>query len=93
MQMYSNINDLSFTIDNRLVVLIEHQSTINNNIPLRLLIYMAKVYEKIVNMKKCIKPNLKKSRVLNLLFYTTVKTSILIIQNLGFPTLSRAQKA
>jgi hypothetical protein len=25
------INDLSFTIDNRLVVLIEHQSTVNEN--------------------------------------------------------------
>ena len=27
------INDISFTIDNRLVVLIEHQSTINHNMP------------------------------------------------------------
>ena len=54
------INDLSFTIDNRLVVLIEHQSTINNNIPLRLLIYMAKVYEKIVNMKKVYQTKLEK---------------------------------
>ena len=28
------INDISFLIDNRLVVLIEHQSTINENMPL-----------------------------------------------------------
>jgi len=54
------INDLSFTIDNRLVVLIEHQSTINNNIPLRLLIYIAHVYEKIVNMKKVYQTKLEK---------------------------------
>jgi len=54
------INDLSFTIDNRLVVLIEHQSTINNNIPLRLLIYIAHVYEKIVNMKKVYQAKLEK---------------------------------
>ncbi|MDR2245871.1 MAG: Rpn family recombination-promoting nuclease/putative transposase, partial [Treponema sp.] len=46
------INDLSFTVDNRLVVLLEHQSTINPNMPLRLLLYIARVYEKIIDMKK-----------------------------------------
>ena len=40
-------NDISFTIDNKFVILIEHQSTINNNMPLRCLMYIAKVYEKI----------------------------------------------
>jgi hypothetical protein len=54
------INDLSFTIDNRLVVLIEHQSTINNNIPLRLLMYVARIYEKIVNRKKLYQAKLEK---------------------------------
>jgi len=59
--IYKNkINDLSFTIDNRLVVLVEHQSTINNNLPLRLLIYIAHVYEKIVNMKKAYQTKLEK---------------------------------
>ena len=46
------INDVSYTIDNRLVVLIEHQSTINENLPLRLLLYIARVYEKIIDQKK-----------------------------------------
>ena len=46
------INDISFTIDNRLVVLIEHQSTINNNMPLRLLMYIARIYEKIIDRGK-----------------------------------------
>jgi hypothetical protein len=41
------INDLSFSIGDRIVVLIEHQSTINPNMPLRLLMYIARVYEKI----------------------------------------------
>ena len=45
------INDISFTIDDRIVVLIEHQSTINNNIPLRLLMYIARIYEKIIDKK------------------------------------------
>jgi hypothetical protein len=40
------INDISFAIGDRLVVLLEHQSTINGNMPLRLLLYMAKIYEK-----------------------------------------------
>jgi hypothetical protein len=45
------LNDISFTVDNRLVVLIEHQSTINPNMPLRLLMYIARVYEKLVEAR------------------------------------------
>jgi len=41
------INDISFVIDGKVVVLIEHQSTINNNMPLRMLLYIARIYEKI----------------------------------------------
>jgi predicted transposase/invertase (TIGR01784 family) len=54
------INDVSFIIDNRLVVLVEHQSTINDNIPLRLLMYIARLYEKIVNRKKLYQAKLEK---------------------------------
>jgi hypothetical protein len=53
------VNDVSFTIDNRLVVLIEHQSTINRNMPLRLLIYIARIYEKIIDRRKFYKKNLE----------------------------------
>jgi hypothetical protein len=45
-------NDISFTIDDRLIVLVEHQSTINNNIPLRFLMYIGRLYEKITELKK-----------------------------------------
>jgi predicted transposase YdaD len=48
------INDLSFLIDNRLVVLIEHQSTINENMPVRLLIYVSEVYKRILNRRDII---------------------------------------
>jgi hypothetical protein len=41
------INDISFEIGGKLVVLIEHQSTINPNMALRLLMYIGRVYEKI----------------------------------------------
>ncbi|MDR3019381.1 MAG: Rpn family recombination-promoting nuclease/putative transposase, partial [Treponema sp.] len=39
-------NDISFEIGGKLVVLIEHQSTINPNMALRLLIYITRVLEK-----------------------------------------------
>ena len=54
------INDLSFTINNRIVVLIEHQSTINENMPIRLLMYIARVYEKIVEKERLYKKKLYK---------------------------------
>ena len=39
-------NDISFEIGGKLVVLIEHQSTINPNMALRLLIYITRILEK-----------------------------------------------
>ena len=42
-------NDISFLIDGKIVVLIEHQSTINPNMPLRMLLYIARIYEKIIS--------------------------------------------
>ena len=35
-------------VDGRLIVLVEHQSTINENMPLRLLEYVSRIYEQIV---------------------------------------------
>ena len=53
-------NDISFIIDNRLVVLIEHQSTINENMPLRIFKYIEKVYDKILDYKNVhIRPLIK----------------------------------
>ena len=45
------VNDISFEIGGKLVILIEHQSTINPNMALRLLMYIARVYEKIIGEK------------------------------------------
>ncbi len=42
-------NDICFTIDNKFILLIEHQSTINNNMPLRCLLYIAREYEKLID--------------------------------------------
>jgi hypothetical protein len=46
------VNDLSFTIGNRVVVVVEHQSSINPNMALRLLLYIARIYERIIDRKK-----------------------------------------
>lgn len=43
------INDVSFTVDGKLVVLIEHQSTVNQNMPLRMFLYLGRLYEKILD--------------------------------------------
>lgn len=40
------VNDLSFVLDGKLIVLIEHQSTINENMALRMLLYVGRLYEK-----------------------------------------------
>jgi hypothetical protein len=46
------LNDLSFEIGDRLIVLVEHQSTINKNMPLRLLLYIAELYAKMIGDKR-----------------------------------------
>jgi len=53
-------NDISFTIGDKLIVLIEHQSSINENMPLRFLIYISKVYEKIIDSDTIYKRDLIK---------------------------------
>jgi hypothetical protein len=45
------LNDISFTIGDRLIVFIEHQSTINENMPIRALMYIARIYEKIIDRR------------------------------------------
>jgi len=45
------LNDISFVIEDKLVVLIEHQSSINENMPIRMLIYIAREYEKLTNSR------------------------------------------
>ena len=46
--MYTKLsNDVSCLIDNKIIVLAEHQSTVNENMPLRCLQYVARLYEQI----------------------------------------------
>ncbi|MDR3301163.1 MAG: Rpn family recombination-promoting nuclease/putative transposase [Spirochaetaceae bacterium] len=45
------LNDVSFVFGTQLVIIMEHQSTINPNMPLRILIYISKIYEKLTASK------------------------------------------
>jgi predicted transposase/invertase (TIGR01784 family) len=53
-------NDISFLINNRLIVLIEHQSSINNNMPLRFMMYASKLYQEITEPEDKFKRKLEK---------------------------------
>ena len=44
-------NDISWEIDGKLIVLVEHQSTINENMPFRCLEYVTRIYERIFPLK------------------------------------------
>ena len=46
------VNDISFEIGDRLVILIEHQSSINPNMAFRLLLYITRIFEKIIDKRK-----------------------------------------
>ena len=51
--MYMGIrNDVAMRVNGKIVVLVEHRSTINRNMPLRLLSYIARTYERIVPARK-----------------------------------------
>ena len=50
--LYMNqMNDISFEVAGRMVYLTEHQSTINPNMAVRMLMYIARIYEKIIGGK------------------------------------------
>ena len=45
-------NDVSWEINGKLIVLVEHQSTVNENMPFRCLEYVTRIYEGIVPIKE-----------------------------------------
>jgi predicted transposase/invertase (TIGR01784 family) len=54
-------NDLSFIVDGKLVILIEQQASICPNVPVRLMIYLSKVYDKYI--KKTYKQKIYSSQL------------------------------
>jgi len=51
--LFRNVrNDVSFIVNNKLIVLLEHQSTINDNLPLRFLEYIVSLYQVLVKPRE-----------------------------------------
>ena len=45
-------NDIAFTVESKKIILGEHQSTLNRNMPLRCLLYVAREYEQLIPVRK-----------------------------------------
>ena len=50
-------NDIAFTVESKKIILGEHQSTLNRNMPLRCLLYVAREYEQLVPVRKRFRTN------------------------------------
>jgi len=50
-------NDISFTVEDKLIILLEHQSSVNPNMGLRFLLYIADLYEISIDKKAMYKGN------------------------------------
>ena len=62
-------NDISCTFKGKTLVLIEHQSTINYNMPLRCLIYLTELYKQQVELNKQSKYKVKSIKLPRPIFY------------------------
>jgi hypothetical protein len=52
------VNDVSFLLGGKLVVLLEHQGSPSKNLPLRMLLYVGRLYEKILDRDNVYRQNL-----------------------------------
>ncbi len=51
--LYTNmVTDVSYLVDNKIIFIAEHQSTINENMPLRCLSYISKIYDQLIEFRK-----------------------------------------
>lgn len=67
--LYMNFrNDISFGVENQIIIFGEHQSTINYNMPLRSTMYIGRAYEELVPTKDRYRKNIV--RIPNPEFYT-----------------------
>jgi hypothetical protein len=59
-------NDVAFVVEGKLVVLMEHQSTLCENMPIRILIYIARVFEKLFNVDKKLKQAIYRTKLMKI---------------------------
>ena len=53
-------NDVSYLVDDKIIILAEHQSTVNPNMPLRCLEYITRLYEQLQSPRERYSRTLKK---------------------------------
>ncbi|MGP1437505.1 MAG: Rpn family recombination-promoting nuclease/putative transposase [Treponema sp.] len=53
-------NDVSFMVNGKIIVLVEHQSTVNENMPLRFLMYIVAIYQLLLDVSSRYKERLFK---------------------------------
>ena len=83
-------NDLAFTVKNRVLVISEHQSTINENMPLRDLIYLGRTLEKLLDEKNLYRRKLIRiirdttaGRILDSRKWAAILPAVLLSKNRG----------
>jgi hypothetical protein len=59
-------NDVAFVVESKLVVLMEHQSTPCENMPIRLLLYIAQVFSKLFNVDLKFKRAIYKTKLMKI---------------------------
>ena len=72
-------NDISCSIDNHFLVLVEHQSTVNNNMPFRFLCYVTELLNNLIKNKRKLYQE-------NLILFPTPKFFVLYNGNKEEPT-------
>ena len=76
-------NDVSYLVENKIIVLAEHQSTINPNMPLRCLEYVSRLMKRFLNQKKNIAANFYTSQNQSFMFFTMGKILLLVMRPLN----------
>lgn len=78
-------NDVSFFVRNRHVLLAEHQSTINANMPLRLAMYLMEIYRQYVPSDAMYQQKSSDSRRRAAMCFTTARRSCPTAKRCGCP--------
>ncbi|MCI6732524.1 MAG: hypothetical protein MR487_09410 [Lachnospiraceae bacterium] len=70
-------NDIAFTVESKKIILGEHQSTLNRNMPLRCLLYVAREYEQLVPARKRFRTKAAQIPTPSFIIFVTIQQSII----------------
>jgi len=84
-------NDVSYLVDDKIIVLAEHQSTVNPNMPLRCLEYVTRLYEQLQNLRQRYSRTLKKIPIPQFYVFYNGKENLETMQTLKLSDVFIAQ--